>query len=301
MSIDEDQPQENRGVFPYVPSSWSEAQIEALDKWGQGSLIKSSMMAWAIPITPVVGADTVGAPNDVSLDVVFRAAADEWAVVTSQTCDVACVGPGCQHPFVQVSPLVNLDGEIEDTIRDCLSWSLTYMAPIQCHPSGGQWAADLRISTPISKDILLHTTPVPGFSDDDHLLRFSEHIARRLTRPAYHEVVSGIADIVASEISLAKKTDDTTWFEGVEQVRFEIVGQRLDPQSISLHVITIQKLSIGDKKRWRGLQRRVRTLLKPLGADFGRIAFSERDLVTARNYREWHPLFIKGLQDRHFL
>lgn len=300
VSSDEEPQRKHCGVSPQVPASWSSDDVEALEGWGQGCLLRGSIMGWAIPDRVLPDASDTTKPSYVEPDVRFIAEASEWSVITSQTCDVAAQGPGAQHPYVQVSPLVNLDLLREATRLDCQSWSITYLAPIERHPDGGEWAADLRISMPISKKLLLATKPIFAFTDDGHLGRFSNHISRRLGRPAYHDGLSTFATVITTEIEDSKKARNVTWFESVEQVRLEIYGSRLAPQSVSLHVICIEKLTTTDKDKWRELKRRFTKVLRPVGASFGRFSFHELDKVSVRDYRDWHPLYVKGLQDRHY-
>src|SRR5206468_2164638 len=89
--------------------------------------------------------------------------ADTWAVITSQTCDVVASGPGGRHPTVQVSPLVNLDGADPNKITGIRRNMNVDSVLVPDVPGGGTWAADLRISLPVSKAVLLQQSRIPGF------------------------------------------------------------------------------------------------------------------------------------------
>ena len=298
MSIESQSKPVHRGVTPDVPDLWTPEQIIALETWTQGSLFHGSVSAWAIP-----EANVTHEPPDYpfDLDVAFRTNIEEWSIVTSQTCDIAVTGSGKNQPFVQVSPLVKIDGEDEGFIRNVRIWSVTYLAPVAGPDVDGEWAVDLRISTPVSKLVLAAKEPVPWPSSEDQLVLFANHVARRTSRPAFHDGIVSIEEVINADIKASRKAKDEGWFEKVEQVRLEIQGTRLAPQVVTIHIVCNEQLTNLEKDKWRQIRKRVATLLANLGATLGTIKFHERSTIDPRDYREWHPFFIAELQDHHYL
>lgn len=288
----------HRGVTTEVPDLWTPKQISALDTWSQGSFFSGSVSAWAI-LEPNVTLESLDQLID--MDVAFRTNLEEWSIVTSQTCDISVAGSGKKQPFVQVSPLVKIDGENEGFRRKVQTWGVTYLAPVPGPGVDGEWAVDLRISTPVSKLVLAAKKPLPWPSSEDQLVLFANHVARRTSRPAFHDGIVGIEEVINTDIKASRKAKNEDWFEKVEQVRLEIHGTRLAPQVVMIHIICNEELTNPEKDKWREIRKRVATLLANFGATLGTIKFHERHKVDPRDYREWHPFFIGELQDHHYL
>ena len=144
------------------------------------------------------------------------------------------------------------------------------------------------------------TTSIEGYPTDDVLGRFSNQVARHINRPAYHDALLAIGRIITGDIEASDKTGGRSWFEKVEQVRLDILGARLAPISVSLRLICTEDLTDEEKDKWSSLKKRIRRQLTFAGASLGSIKFDPRSNVDVAEYREWHPLFVKGLQNRHF-
>ena len=57
-------------------------------------------------------------------------------------------------------------------------------------PTPGEWAADLRISLPVSKAVLLRQSRVHGFREQHQTLEFAERVAAKTRRPALHDAIA---------------------------------------------------------------------------------------------------------------
>ena len=123
------------------------------------------------------------------------------------------------------------------------------------HPLG-DWAADLRISLPVSKALLIGQQPNRGFLTEEDCLRFSDQIAIKLRRPALHDHIA--VDMTRSLEALIRRerVAGAAWMDRVEQIRVRVtLGDRITPQALELIVITIDEpLSAAEKeslRKWR--------------------------------------------------
>lgn len=182
-----------------------------LANWRQGSLLVGTTILWAAP----QGEDPVTREHGAEdWDAFTPGPGGGWSIVVSQTCDVGATGPGAKQPFVQVSKILNLDGEPPERVEQIEGWQVTYLAPVPCVPDAGRWAADLRISVPISKGLLIQQSPVAGFPDEAGALRFAEHLAGRMRRPATCDaVIEAISEVLDDVIRTGPKSQDPSWFE----------------------------------------------------------------------------------------
>lgn len=113
-----------------------------------------------------------------------------WAIVTSQTCDIQATGPGERHTHVQVSPVVRLDGQISaERLKAARAGMVRELVHLADFDEDGDWFADLRISLPVSKGVLLGRTPRAAFATTDMANKFSERVAAKIRRPALHDAV----------------------------------------------------------------------------------------------------------------
>ena len=273
---------------------WSSSDVAALAKWTQGCLVPGSIFAAAswVPVHERTHALEVRStdfdPNG-------------WMIVLSQTCDVVGTGPGERQPVVMCSPVIDITNESANKINSIKTWSVTDLAPVDCVPAPGTWAADLRIAVPLHKDALVAVPAVAGYRDEQSALMFSDHVATRFRRPALNDVLSsGLKHILDETIRTAPKTGNDSWYQNVEQVRLEITPSRLRPTWVRIHLLCVTKLTPAQKAQWLTSEKQIKKLFAEHGITYGTMTFDTVAAVKAAAYRQWSPLPIPRLQRPQF-
>jgi hypothetical protein len=283
----------------------------ALDGWRQGDIVSGVRFFWA---------DSEG--NDPISDLHIDAPADggwnvtRWAqegvgispdadlgVITSQTCDIGATGPGARHPTVQVSPLVrlaHLGTDRGEAIRKNRANDMVLIPDV----GSDEWAADLRISFPVSKSVLIAGTPRRGFVSQEEARAFAERVAAKTRRPAVHDAISEhLVDELDSFVK-RERTAGAGWVDRVEQFRVQVSkGSRLEPQSVGLLVIVLDgPLDPADQAPLRAWWTRERKqfIRAADGAILVPLRFLQLDKIKVVDYRESVPLRIQNLGRRTF-
>lgn len=217
----------------FLPGALAAPSVQgALNAWRQGDLVQGIGMFWAgtmhpDPLTgleaapspgqpwPVVPWDGIPAASAGAAGDVPEAAdwSSSWSIITSQTCDVVGAGPGGRHPIVQVSPLVDLTAADPNKVTAVRRHMNVDLTPVSSVPGGGIWAADLRISLPVSKAVLLEQQRTHGFATATEAHEFAERVAGKFRRAALHDELS-VALVAGLErvVKQAKKAG-TAWLE----------------------------------------------------------------------------------------
>lgn len=250
------------------PGKWDEKLATALDHWRQGDLVPCPPLSWAAPAGVRDPVTQQQAPADAHLGLVAMShpAPPQWAIVTSQTCDVGAGGPGGRHPFVQVSPVIPFDAD-EPEWDSLQGFEVTDRVGLQPPTLGGAWVADLRMSVPVSKAILGQHTPVRGFPDDDLAVVFGQHLAARAGRPALHDFISSTM-VAALRTAIRSSKSGSGWWSKVVQLGVLVAGERLHPTAITLLVLTSTALDPAEQDRWVQLCRGWNTEVKKLSRPF---------------------------------
>lgn len=285
-----------RRIDELLPDPWPPDVVAALDHWKQADLIKGSPLFWACPagddaVLPILGSAT---PFQVHDD---GTGEDGWVIITSQTCDVAGVGPGQHHPFVTVSPVYQLPVDYPQAKLDAITrGEIGHLVRLTRPPGDGTYVADLRMAFPVSKGVLLGNSPTEGWAQESDRLTFAEAVATKVRRPALHDALS--AELTHSLNTYLKFTHkgQPEWWERVEQVRLRIVGDRLKPQSVSLLVCCELELSAEQCELWRQWQPQAAKILRTHHIDLGPPLFETLDKLPARLYKDSVPLRLPALK-----
>jgi hypothetical protein len=294
-------------VNQFLPAPFDDDAFPELDQWQQGSLIGGSTLAWAGP----KGQDSITS-QEYENDWEFRntGIGDGWSVVTSQTCDISPAGPGSQQPFVQVSPLFDMnqlpfdrEEKRKSFITSVKRWDVTYLAPVPSVPGGEgkEWAADLRISIPVSKGLLIAKTPHLGYPEEDDQLILAQHLAGRVSRPALHDSIVEIARVINDDIRQIPSTGERSWYEDVEQIRLELRGSRLHPTWVKVHIISTRRLTVKEKFRWRTLRKRMEQRIAGSHLQLAAFGWDRLGNVSVEKYRSWAPLHVSELKNGPFV
>jgi len=281
--------------------------MDGLADWRQGDLLRDVGLFWAgtedddeltglaVPPSaghqwPVVAWDGLPAldaaePADGQTD--GTALVPEWTIITSQTCDIAAAGPGARHPVVQVSPLVNLDGADPNKVTAIRRHANVDLAPVPGVPGGGTWAADLRISLPVSKAVLLRQNRVHGFRSSAEALVFAERVAAKYRRPALHDELTGEFIVGLNKVMAQAKKAGDAWPDSIEQFRILVTaGDKLNPKNVTVLAIMLETLTLeerGPLRTWRNGERK--RLLKVSDITLDPLRFRTLDKVDVRDYR----------------
>lgn len=290
------------------------AVVAALAQWRQGDIVGGLRLFWGVGEhgrDPLSGAELDPQPDGgwavarESLDTdAAVAASDQLGIIVSQTCDVVATGPGARHPTVQVAPIVNLTRLPPTRANDVRARRTVDMAVVTNLQPKGEWAADLRMSLPVSKAVLVYQQPTNGFLDEDDCLGFSDQVAIKVRRPALHDYVAGTMTDSLDRTIRRERGLSATWMDRVEQVRARALsGDRLSPQALELMVITIDDaLSPAERlplRTWR--TEHVRAFSTATGG--GRLLplrFLTLAKVSVQDYRESVPFRLVELQQRPF-
>lgn len=232
----------------FVPQEWPE-EVKGLEEWAQGDLIGPLPCAWTAPPgpDPVTGMDT--SAEGEGLLTVSPEEGFDWGIIVSQTCDVVSTGPGRRHPFAQVSPVyVTRQGD-ERSWGALRGWGvvdrvlLHPAASVLTHMLGADrqkdtiLVADLRISLPVSKAVLAGRAPLHAFSEESDLLRFAEHLALKVERPALHGFVTDRLRSVIHDAIRGDARTNTFWWDSVDEVRVRCAPTRLHPREVEVIVV----------------------------------------------------------------
>jgi len=294
--------------------------VKRLDAWEQGHLVSGLRLFWATSRTfDNLAMEQTESPIDGGWDV-QRLAHDRdsvpgsdgpgenpsdtsvlaWGVITSQSCDVAATGPGKNHPTIQISPLVRLNESDEKLIADVKSGKRLGLVHVPKVPNDGTWAADLRISLPVSKAVLLEENQVPlsGFASGQEVMEFSEQVAAKTRRPAVHDYISGAFLKDLREFVKRQIAANVQWIDLVEQFRILFPkGEPLRPESVCLLVLVDEKFSAPERnplREWRKSKRsEVRDNVP--GATLEAVRFRLVGEMLVREYRDSFPLYVPEL------
>lgn len=262
---------------PYVPDLWSPELRKNLDDGEFGRLVPAPPLAWVqYPgMDPVLQVEVPADADEQEARPLERRPIDptkegtglvvaegDWGggedgrvvcgVVVTQTCEVVSSGPGARHPFVQVAPVVKVERLDHNRRAAMEAWAVADRALLEPPGWDGTYVADLRLSFPMSKDVLARHEPLPAFADEERMLLFAEHAATKIGRPALHDFLS---ETVPNHIRQAIKAskDDVSWFASVEEVMVIAEPTRLNPTSARLLVVSEKKLDAPAKQRWHDL------------------------------------------------
>jgi hypothetical protein len=175
-------------------------------------------------------------------------------------------------------------------------------------PSGDaavEWAADLRISIPISKWVLVNQDPKHGFASERAERQFADRVAMKALRPAVHDaVINVLADSIGAVVRSARGKGHV-WIDRVEQVRVRAnKGTLLEPDELKIFVVTLDEpLTHEEMKPLRDWHLAVR---KPFadacdGCLLPALRFKPLDTMSVEDYRTSERISIPDLRQGHWL
>ena len=289
------------------------SHVTALDEWRQGDLLEGVNLFWAAlpgldPLTdltldgPFAGGWSVTqweASSDPPPPGASASPESTLGIITSQTCDIAAVGPGSRHGTFQVSPLISLAQLSVARAADVRLGRTVDMVMLTNAPREGEWAADLRISLPVSKSVLFSQSPVHGFSTAKQSQEFAERLAIKVRRVAAHDAISEFLTTDLNKLVKRRRAAGATWVDRIEQFRVRArSGDLLNPVSTEIFAIMLDlRLSaeeMSDLRAWRTEVRGTFRRLTGIG-ELAPIRFVMLESMKVQDYRESVPMRIPEL------
>jgi hypothetical protein len=191
---------------------------------------------------------------------------------------------------------VNVAGLPHDKWEELMSGQILDRYGLTSKRLRSNWAVDLRVSFPVSKAVLLESTPIRGFATTAEAVEFGAHLALRAGRPALHDF---FLDVVRVEIDTAVKASskrDTGWWSKVEEVRLAIRGDELAPKDFTLVILSSSVLSPDEHDRWIQLAETFRRRAKSQGMKMRTAVVYPLDEMNARVYRDTVELTVPSLR-----
>ena len=178
-----------------LPSSreeWPEELWARLPGFRQGSLIADlPFVYFGNPMVPIheLSRATGG---DQSATIVEYDGMFDYGILVSQTCDIREEDARRPvKPWVQVAPVYRGDLVVgantrlaKDIMGHAQAGRVSYLFPIPGLDSG-RWFADLRLTLPVEKSVLLDRSPIDGLQSEDNYQRFADRLMSVSGRPAF--------------------------------------------------------------------------------------------------------------------
>lgn len=168
---------------------------DAAKLFSQGDLLERIPASYLLVGRHAVTTNAREPQDDAELSIYELEDAFELAVITTQTCDIVEEDSAvAKKPWVQVAPVYRYDGLDDRHKADVEAYNIPDLARLTAPRfQGGFYVADLRLSIPVEKSVLVGRDVLPGFVDDASAVRFGDHCAAYINRAALpgiiHELV----------------------------------------------------------------------------------------------------------------
>lgn len=221
--------------------AWPQEVVEAAQKFQQGDLIAEPPIAYAASLLyPVWDLTRQEADDDSPNHSPVHLALDQadlppFGIITSQTCDVAEDRPVPVQPWIDVSPVVLCDHD--DPLLEC---NYAHPLPEKDAPDGKCWVADLRLSVPLEKGLLVGREPIDPFGgSEEKRIAFGRLLGERRARAA----LSANIHVLIAETLRTHKPRKTG--KRVKKRLYKLLlqiqeGSRLDPRAVRLHIVIVE-------------------------------------------------------------
>lgn len=217
-----------------LPEEWPPEVVEAAAEVQQGDLIRSPPLGYAASLRYPIWSLTrqeaeAGADPDAVHLSVHPDDAPEWGIVVSGTCDVAEEGVPMQ-PWLEVCPVYEVDAV------DKLPEYFHGLDGMQA-AEGRAWVADLRLTVPLEKGVLVGRERRDPFASEESRIDFGVKLGWRKARAA----LSAGVHVVITETIKKRRSNNRTGARAarkcVYRLMLEVQESRLAPRAVRLHVV----------------------------------------------------------------
>jgi hypothetical protein len=226
-----------------IREPWPDDVFDALSRFRLGHLIEDAPLAFeGFAAMPLWSPEDGKRPAENGRVEVPRCA---YAIITTQTCNIAERPPRGAWPWIQVSPVYQLADESEIGDRMYLHHLTAAGLP------AGVWVADLRLEVPLEKSYLVGREPIDAFASEDDEIAFGEMLGRQRDRAALHDVVNDVLYRRWSRKRANNKNRAKRLFENLHMVGMLIQdGTRLEPFAVELHFVGAGKPISDEDQDW---------------------------------------------------
>jgi hypothetical protein len=232
-----------RVIDDRIQEPWPDDVFDALRRFRLGHLIEDPPLSFegfaAIPLWSPGNGDRPADNGPVEVP------GCPYAIITTQTCNIAERPPKGAWPWIQVSPVYRLADE--EAIGDRIYLHRLTAATLPA----GVWVADLRLEVPLEKSHLVGRDPIDGFANEDDEIVFGEMLGRQRDRAALHDVVNDVLYGRWRKKRANNKSRARRLFENLHMVGMLIQqGTRLEPIAVELHFVGAGKPISEEDREW---------------------------------------------------
>ena len=270
-----------------------------LDDWKQGDCIKDVPVSWLVnpgdSVTPMSISGSV--PSFHSEEVIA-----EYAIVCSQTCDIAGEFTGGKHPYVLLAPVTPIVSITDSNLKkSALAGKTAYLFPIPQNSNfagGDQYLVDLRSVFTVSKAFLSISKRIDGVLDESQSFQFAEFFAAKFRRVSLAEKLS---DHLTDSVKAMLDGIDKAHRKKLEQIRVLITGgDRLNPNGVIIYVIHVEPLEESEMSEWEAWKTLIAPIFEKRGLLIGSLVFDDPVHMSAETYRNTVPLSRIELNGKRF-
>lgn len=243
-------------------NGWPPDVVATMRRFRQGHIIPWNSFAYGAAFRNPVCSHTSAVADSDALGYVKVEDAWPYVIIISQTCDVCEDGKkNPRMPWISASPVYDILPYLRPgQANQIRANGFGYLVPLT-HPrfihSDALWVADLSLSFPLEKSVLVGHSAIDGFAADEDFAYFADKLASRCNRPALdnrvrqyvvgplgealaegvisHEPIREIRILCnnwdrADRVQLSIIVHDTADIETVEQQLFAWHQKTLSPQ-----------------------------------------------------------------------
>lgn len=168
--------------------AWPPEVLKALTKFRQGDVIEGMpLVCYPAHCDRGILKSTIDNACAGGRGIVELEGIADYALITTQTCDLQEERNPPRQPFISVAPVYDVatSGQYDlSLVRKNQYGFLVPLTAEQFQGEGTCWVGDLRLEIPVEKSWLVGLEPIRAFRDESAYQRFAEKLSRRRLRPA---------------------------------------------------------------------------------------------------------------------
>jgi hypothetical protein len=287
-------------MYDDVATAWTAERRRTLKELDQGDVIEDLCFGYVGQrahgaALPSLDLPDGGSPQYVPLPERF---VPRYAVITSQSCDLAEEADEPKKPWFLAAPVYNRTDLGERSRVQVEILKVQYLWHLNGADLGeGYWITDLRLQAPFDKAVLVGRQVLQGFANESDRDRFAEHLSDLFSRPAFPAAATTIVESLRDFFNKSDKRLSDVRAAGIREVRLRCVGD--GPYDAQVMVIVEERASaepaLALLKVWYsaafGKAQARNVTLHPPECDL--LAF-----VTAEKYLSYHRVSLEYLTRR---